>query len=324
MTIFVNPRAGGQTAGDKWSDLRHDVLRRLGPFTEIRSEDRSGLEDAVAYSYRHGERRFIAAGGDGTVNAVLNALMRFAEKPGFAQTALGAIGIGSSNDFHKENRSPLSAAMPYRIDFTRVRAHDVGRIDARCAGTSVRRYFLVNASLGVTAEGNALFNRESGLISWLKRIHPGAAIPWAALSAIFRHVNAEMVVSFDSNDGEGASPVSSGGRRVRLSNLSVMKNPNISGGLRAGVRVACDDGRLGVWMEEGLSRIALLKLFLSLATGKGPTSGGYASGGSSTVGMYRSVKVRGNAPFPLEYDGEVMFPSEAAFSIIPGALEVCR
>ncbi|HLF13483.1 MAG TPA: hypothetical protein VI932_01160, partial [Bacteroidota bacterium] len=162
--------------------------------------------------------------------------------------------------------------------------------------------------MGVTAGGNFIFNRTTGLIALLKRFSTNAAISWAALAAIARHANTDVRVSFD---GEPERP-------VRLSNLAVLKNPSISGAMKASLRVSGDDGRLGVWMEEDLSRTALLRLFLSLNSGR------FSPNGTSTIGAYRSLHVRGTNPFPVEFDGEILYAGDVEFSLLPGALEVCQ
>ncbi|HLB01001.1 MAG TPA: diacylglycerol kinase family protein [Bacteroidota bacterium] len=307
MTLFLNPRAGGGTAERRWTAVRPDVERLVGPLTETLPDNGAGLDDAVEHAFRDGERRFIATGGDGTVNALLNSLLRFRTHPAFSQVALGAVGLGSSNDFHKQSGGHSPAGVRWRIDFHRTRRQDVGRIDAATDRGRIRRYFIVNASLGVTADGNAIFNRTSGMIGLLKRLSTNTAISWAALSAILRHTDAEARVSFDGGD-EG---------RVRISNLAVMKNPSISGGMRAAIPVSADGGRLGVWMEEGLSRVALLTLFIKL------NSGWFSPTGTSTIGAYRSLRVRGTNLFPVEFDGEILHASDVQFSLLDRALEVC-
>jgi diacylglycerol kinase (ATP) len=307
MTLFLNPLAGGATAERRWAEIRPAVERQTGPLNIVRLEERRRLDEAVSYAFHDGERRFVACGGDGTVNALLSSLMRFRGHPGFPRLVLGAVGLGSSNDFHKQGSTVVPAGNPYRIDFTRTLRQDIGVIDVNTRGRSLRRYFIVNASLGVTASGNAIFNGR-GLISALKQFSVTTAISWAALKAILHHVNIDVLVSFDGGQE----------RRAFLSNLAVLKNPNISGELRAAVGVSADDGRLGVWMEEDLSRTSLVKLFLGMKSGR------FFTGTTSTIGSYSSVRVRGAEDFYVEFDGETESGNDVEFSLLPGCLEVCQ
>jgi diacylglycerol kinase (ATP) len=307
MLIFLNPMAGGRRAMERWETFCGEIRRREIDRADIILTGGPGLDEIVVDALSRGERRFVAAGGDGTVNALLNALMRHRPASGFRDVAIGAIGLGSSNDFHKASGDRPSSH-PVRIDFERVRAQDVGCIEADGPDGPVRRHFIVNASVGVTAEGNEIFNAPTGVVAFLKHLGGGAAIPAAALLAIARHRNIPAEVSIEGGTG----------RSVIISNLAVLKNPNVSGSMRAPAGVSTDDGRLGLWMEEGMSRIALAGLFFKLAAGR------FVPGGRSTVRACSSLRVRGPAPFPVEYDGEILYANDVTFTVMQGAIGVCQ
>jgi diacylglycerol kinase family enzyme len=307
MLIILNPAAGGGRATERWEAFSRAFRRTDAESADIVLTGGPGLTEVVAEALSRGERRFVAAGGDGTVNSLLNALMRHREGPGLGGVALGAIGLGSSNDFHKSSGDRLRRP-PARIDFGRVHRQDVGCIDALVDDLPIRRYFIVNASVGVTAEGNELFNRSSGAIAELKGVSAGAAIPVAALWAIARHSNLRAEVSVDGGEG----------RPVLLSNLAVLKNASISGPMRVSAGVTVDDGQFGIWLEEGLSRLRLLLLFISLFTGR------FTPGRGSTVRRCASVRVRGPVPFPVEFDGEILHARDVTFTVLHNAIGVCQ
>lgn len=307
MLVVLNPTAGGRRAMERW-----EAFSRACPRADINGADiilttGPDLDEIVAGALSRGERRFVAAGGDGTVNSLLNALMRHRDGAGFSGVALGAIGLGSSNDFHKQSGDGWQRP-PARIDFGRVRRQDVGCIAALEGDRTVRRYFIVNASVGVTAEGNELFNRASGVVAALKGISAAAAIPAAALGAIARHTNRRVGVSLDGGEE----------RSVLLSNLAVLENPSISGPMRVSGGVSAGDGLLGVWMEEGLSRLRLLGLFIRLVSGR------FVPGNGSTVRRCVSVRVRGSVRFPVEFDGEILRAEDVTFTVVNDAIGVCQ
>lgn len=90
MLVIWNPNAGSvEKAKDLYSFMRSR------PDVELAStgkpEDVAGL---VAQHLRAGQHRIVAAGGDGTINAVLNSVMR---SPG--EVTLGVLPLGTANDW---------------------------------------------------------------------------------------------------------------------------------------------------------------------------------------------------------------------------------
>ena len=101
--ILLNEAAAGDTGAARW---RHvcDARPALALSDVVRLEADGEWRGAIARGLARGTRRFIAAGGDGTVNALLNALLGARGDLPLAELELGAIGLGSSNDFHKPKR----------------------------------------------------------------------------------------------------------------------------------------------------------------------------------------------------------------------------
>ena len=156
---------------------------------------RAALEDEV----RKGVPVVLAAGGDGTVGAVASALLAC---PNAAHVALGAVGLGSSNDFQKPF-GVVHAGVPLRIDVAGARPRDVGRaLFSRNGEPPTERAFLVSASLGVTARANALFNEGRGaLLGFLKRRWVDGAVFYAALAALESHADIRGLVRLRRRGG---------------------------------------------------------------------------------------------------------------------------
>jgi hypothetical protein len=171
MTTVVNPYAAGGGL-DRWSLVvpscpdtrRNEICIRSG----------STVSDG-ADAIQAGEREFISAGGDGTVNALVNALASMLGPEELRNVTVGALGLGSSNDFHKPYTHTIHG-FPARIDFDRARPRDAGCLSF----DSCRRFFLVNASAGVTANANAFFNGPDTGLRLLKSVSTAAAISYAA------------------------------------------------------------------------------------------------------------------------------------------------
>lgn len=314
MLFLINPRAAGGRAIGRWATVRRTICPSDVDRDEIILDGAAGLDAVVSAALLRGERNFVAVGGDGTVNALLNSLLGSRHRGGTGAdrgVAMGAVGLGSSNDFHKRAGIPPQA-VPSRIDFSSTRAEDVGCIDAAGIGGFVRRYFIVNASAGVTAEGNLIFNGTAGAMPALRRLGAWAAIPAAALLAIGRHANVPAAISVDGGPE----------RTVTLSNLALLRNTNISGRLRLDAiergGPETGDGPMGLWIEENRSRRHLLGLFVRLLTGR------FRPADGTTLGRCFSVRVRAAAPIPVEFDGEILFTGDATFSVVRHAIRVCR
>jgi len=79
-----------------------------------------------------GAKRIIAGGGDGTINAVVNALVRKGKKP--PRAAMGVLPLGTANDFAHGCGLPV-ADLNRCLEIActqRPKKIDVGRVNSRC------------------------------------------------------------------------------------------------------------------------------------------------------------------------------------------------
>ncbi|RLC55278.1 MAG: hypothetical protein DRI30_07870, partial [Chloroflexi bacterium] len=101
MFVLVNPEAGGGKALERWRSIEADVQQRIGPFRCTVAAGPPLLDRCVARELARGETDFVAAGAAGTATAGVSALVEHAEAEALPRIRFGAIGLGSSNDFHK-------------------------------------------------------------------------------------------------------------------------------------------------------------------------------------------------------------------------------
>jgi YegS/Rv2252/BmrU family lipid kinase len=112
----------------------------------------------------------IAAGGDGTVNEVVNGLGDAPE--GFAKTRFGVLSLGTVNVFARELKMPANIDEAWNIlQRGKEMAMDVPFAEFSVAGTIVRRHFIQMAGAGLDA-------RTIELVSWplKKKIGPLAYV----------------------------------------------------------------------------------------------------------------------------------------------------
>ncbi len=136
--VIFNPAARGEKS------------QRLRQFLESKQSDRVVLAptqcagDATRLAreaLRQGFDAIIAAGGDGTINEVVNGL-------GTSQVPVGVLPLGTANVFARELRIPLRIAAAWDvIEQRHVAAFDLGVADAG----GQRRYFVQLAGIGFDA-----------------------------------------------------------------------------------------------------------------------------------------------------------------------------
>jgi diacylglycerol kinase (ATP) len=221
---------------------------------------------------------------------------------------LGAVGLGSSNDFHKPYRR-LIDGVPCRIDFAGARPHDVGRVDyVDARGGSHASYWVANASIGTTAAANWFFNHPDRLLHFLKRTSTAAGIAYAAAATILSHPGDEVEMTLDR------APAGNGWIR----NLGVVKNPHFTGSLCYDSPDEPDSGRFFV---HCLERVSMPRMALTLARLARGRFGG-RKGTWSRPAREFAVEARGDS-FALEFDGEVDRAVTATFTLLPRRLKLC-
>jgi len=172
--VIFNPAAKGQRASG--------FSRRLDSITAgyvlKRTTAPGAARKLAAEAIDEGFETIIAAGGDGTLNEVLNGLGDVPD--GFARVRLGIMPLGTVNVFARELGFPTQ---PDDAWFVLERAQesriDLGCIEHQSEGVVRRDYFVQLAGAGLDA-------RAIELVSWplKKRVGPLAYF-YAGLRALF-------------------------------------------------------------------------------------------------------------------------------------------
>jgi YegS/Rv2252/BmrU family lipid kinase len=164
VLCLLNPAAhsnGAAAARDRLMQAFAQTGRR------VRIEE-SSSHDALAQlareAVRTGARLVIAGGGDGTMNAVANALAG-------TDTALGVLPLGTLNHFAKDLGIPMEIDAAVANAFGgRVREVDVGEVNGRV--------FINNSSIGlypqIVREREAL--QHDGKSKWVAFVHATIAV----------------------------------------------------------------------------------------------------------------------------------------------------
>jgi diacylglycerol kinase (ATP) len=302
--VLFNPRAGGDRARQRWASVEPAVRDVCAPAL-VELDARGGWRDRVAAALAGGTRFVIAAGGDGTVHALVNAVVAAPQRPPLDALRLGAVGLGSSNDFHKPVVRRVAGvpvrlgpgAAPRDVAVARVVAPD---------GARSRECFVVSASVGIVAEANAFFQDGDAWQGWLRARWTTGAILNAARHAIAAQRNVPALLRVAGRTW-----------RTDLTSLGVAKTPYVSGGFRYDAVVDPADGRLLVSLCQGMTRSRAVAALASLARGR------FAGRHGRSLWSSRCAALVPDRPVTLELDGEVCVARRVSFGVLPERIAVC-
>jgi diacylglycerol kinase (ATP) len=173
ICVIFNPAA----RGDKARRFRRH-LDAVGAHSALKLTAAAGDARRLAAEAVHeGFETVVAAGGDGTVNEVLNGIGDVAD--GFERARLGVLPLGTVNVFARELALPLKfeRAWPILLAAKETRI-DLPQVEFGADGHKQRRYFAQMAGAGLDA-------RAVELVHWelKKKVGPLAYV-WAGLQAL--------------------------------------------------------------------------------------------------------------------------------------------
>ena len=308
MYLILNKYAAGGRVEKKWEHVKDAIIQRFDNINIIDLQNHMTLETVIKEAFEKDDKDFIIAGGDGTINLFINKLIGTTDVKEIKDVRIGSIGIGSSNDFHKPIiKENLINEIPIKINFNSSEPRDVGVIKYRTGSEFLHKYFLLNASIGVTAEANNLFNKPDSILKILKKYFTPLAILYAAVKTIFAYKNYEAKIIFKSNEAYS----------FRISNLSIIKNPNFSGDLSYPGEANYQNGIYDVFLAHSMNKLDLINLLKSLSKKSFPKNGKTKYCTSS------KIKITAENNFLIEFDGEIISTNCAEFSILNKYLNIC-
>jgi len=308
MNILLNTSAAGGNAEKKWDTMEDVILKRFNEVKVFDLHNENIMDNIIKEAIEKDDKDFIIAGGDGTVNYFINKMMEVLDEKEIKNIKIGVVGIGSSNDFCK----PFSPEIfinniPCKINFNNTQLRDLGVVKYKSGSQILHKYFILNASLGVTAEANNLFNNPDPILKFLKKHFASLAILYAAIKTIFSYNNFNAKIIFDSYETFS----------FPISNLSIIKNPNISGDLSYPGEADYQNGLYDIYLAHSMNKFNLINLLKSLSNKAFPKN-------EKTLHCKTSkIKVIAENNFLIEFDGEIISTNYAEFSILKKYLNIC-
>jgi diacylglycerol kinase (ATP) len=310
--VIINPVAG--SAGDL-----AELVRLLGdlPGVRVLLTTRGGEGEVLAReAVAQGANRVVAAGGDGTVNDVLNGIAAAIDR-----VEMAILPLGTGNDFAASigMRLPMTEAAEAVVRW-QTRAVDVVRVRARGPGSgkAVERLMLNASSGGFVQAVGASTDQGS------KR---------GILGPLSYFLNAAMSLpelkEYEISIGGDAGEETFAGVACMVFNGRAL-----GGGVIVNPDGQVDDGRVEVIAVKAgtLGDLALAGMALvGGSAGRGPEAGATGEGEGERTGSRNEllvfsqgsrVEVRAEPPMLVNVDGEVLGETPVVYEVWPRALRM--
>jgi YegS/Rv2252/BmrU family lipid kinase len=289
--IIFNPTARGDKARHFREWLEGVATECTLKPTRCAGDARRLATEAVAEHFD----LVVAAGGDGTVNEVINGLGDAPE--GFARAALGVLPLGTVNVFARELKLPWQLPEAWRVlQRGQEQRIDLPRVEFSAQGKTERRYFGQMAGAGLDA-------RAIELVSWSlkKKIGPLAYIVAGCRALLERKPQIRVCTATEELSGE----------------LILLGNGKLYGG-RFEIFSAANlqDGLLDVCVFPRANLGTLLRCAPGLLWQKKLPEKSVRRVSAATI------KLSSTAPAAFELDGEWVGQLPATFSIESQKLRV--
>ena len=277
ILVILNPAARSERAKKTW-----DKIRSL-PSATVQTTAAPGDARTIAeWAVGRGFGTVVAAGGDGTINEVVNGLVG-------SDVALGILPVGTMNVFAAELGIPNNLPKAWEI----IRAQHTRRIDLVRAND---QYFVQLAGVGLDAqvvqETSYNFKKNFGPLSYL-----------ISAAQIASRKPPKLIIEHDDKRQEG-SFVLIGNGRYYGGPVAFFKDARI------------DDGKLDVLIFKNLGYLDIARYLGTIFMGS------HTELADVEYFQTKRVTVTSKEDVPVEVDGEVVTKLPVTFRISSKKLKV--
>ena len=299
--VIVNPRAGGGIAHTIYRRIEHAITDAVG-LCDVAFTEEPGHATVIAEeAARVGRKWVLVCGGDGTVNEVVNGLVRGA-KVG-SRPALCVLSGGTGGDLRRTLGTRSVRDTLRLLEKGQVRTIDLGKVTAQDVETDVpfTRHFINIASFGL----GGLVDRH---VHAFTALGSRGAYGVATLLSLWGWRNPLIQMEI-----EGAQPLDV---EMRAVTVAIANGRYFGGGMCIAPEAIINDGLLDVTIVGDLRRRDLVRA-TSMLYGMDALSHPALVSRKGT-----KITAKSEDRVLLDIDGEPLGCLPATFEVVPDALQV--
>ncbi len=285
--IILNPISGrgrGARERETLSKFMNEAQSSNFKWELVETTMENGAESLARKAVQNGVDLVVAAGGDGTINQVVNGIAG-------TNTILGVLPLGTGNDFARAIGVEKIAVAMHTLLHGKTKRIDLGQADERLFINIAGCGF--DAIVGETA--NNRFRQLQGTMAYV------AAMIYSL--ATFHAASFEIIT-----DGVLLET------KVML--CSVANAQSYGGGMLITPDAKLDDGLLDVFILKAVSKFEFLKTFPKVFKGT------HVTHPSVEIIRAKKVEIKSDPIMPLFIDGELVGRTPSKFNIVPDAITI--
>jgi diacylglycerol kinase (ATP) len=305
--LILNPVAGTDEGASLVARINEALRAQVGEVDITITAGLGDAERAALRAARDGETRFFVAGGDGTLNEVLNGV----HDSGLLSDAMfGILPLGTGNDFAAALGIPsdIDAALQAFQDGHTLDV-DVGRLDDRVFVNTSAGGFVAEVSDAVTPELKTIAGRLAYLIGGAQTLlsyEPVRARIEPLGEAFVRYPSALLAQERAFEEGVVAWDVD-------LHLFAVCNSRVIGGGRLIAPEAMIDDGWLDVCVVEAMPTLEFVGLLRAVARGE------HLGDPRVTYFRARDLRLEFDRVIKVNTDGQVLEARACRYTVLPRA-----
>ena len=294
IAVIFNPAAGRRRIARAQLQHKLESFEGATPFEIAETSSAQSARELAAIALENGAQTVVAAGGDGTLGEVLNAVYKSGAK-------LGVLPLGTGNDFART----LGLGTDLELAIATIFGGNCRTIDiGRATYGDESRLFLNIAGCGF----DALVARRINA----RRTHPlwrhigGVAAYLAATALELQRLRATRLRL--KLDGELVD------KRALL--CAIANAQSYGGGMKVAPAARLDDGLFDICLIKDATRLEFARAF------PGVFRGSHVDHARVEMLRARRVEIWCDRDWPVLVDGELWGAPPMTFEIVPAAIEI--